>query len=57
MAKKGWKRPPMTWKRFKNQFRNVVGNPFNVIVAITLIVLFVGVKLFSHVEKTFIDTV
>ena len=32
MAKKGWKRPPMTKERFKNQFLNIVGNPFNVIV-------------------------
>ena len=40
MAKKGWTRPPMTRERFKNQFRNLVGNPFNVIVMFTLILLF-----------------
>ena len=41
MAKKGWKRPPMTKERLKNQFLNVIGNPFNVIVMITLLILFV----------------
>ena len=55
MAKKGWKRPPMTWDRFKNQFRNVVGNPFNVIVAITLIILFIFIviPLLTMIQNTF----
>ena len=58
MAKKGWKRPPMTWKRFKNQFLNVIGNPFNVIVAITLIVLFIFIiiPLLTMIQNTFVTT-
>ena len=40
MAKKGWSRPPMSRERFRNQFRSLIGNPFNVIVLITLILLF-----------------
>ena len=58
MAKKGWKRPPMTWKRFKNQFLNVVGNPFNVIVAITLIILFIFIiiPLLTMIQNTFVVT-
>ena len=40
MAKKGWSRPPMTRERLRNQFRSLIGNPFNVIVFITLILLF-----------------
>ena len=38
MAKKGWSRPPMSRERFRNQFRSLIGNPFNVIVLITLII-------------------
>lgn len=30
----------MTWKRFGNQFKSLVGNPFNVIILITLVMLF-----------------
>ena len=58
MAKKGWKRPPMTWKRFKNQFMSVVTNPFNVIVVITLVMLFVFivVPLLTMVLNTFTVT-
>ena len=56
MAKKGWKHPPMTKERFKNQFNSLVGNPFNVIVFITLILLFVLIiiPLLSMVHNTFI---
>ena len=58
MAKKGWKRPPMTWKRFRNQVRDVVGNPFNVIVAITLIILFIFIiiPLLTMIQNTFLTT-
>ena len=56
MAKKGWKRPPMTKERFKNQFLNIVGNPFNVIVLITLLILFVFIviPLLTMVQNTFV---
>ncbi len=56
MAKKGWKRPPMTRKRFKNQFLNIIGNPFNMIVFFTLILLFVliVIPLLSMVQNTFV---
>ena len=58
MAKKGWKRPPMTKERFKNQFKNVVGNPFNVIVLITLIILFIFIviPLLTMIKNTFVVT-
>lgn len=58
MAKKGWKRPPMTKERFKNQFLNVIGNPFNVIVLITLLMLFVFIiiPLLTMVLNTFTVT-
>lgn len=56
MAKKGWTRPPMTRERFKNQFRNLVGNPFNVIVMFTLILLFalIVIPLLAMVQNTFV---
>lgn len=56
MAKNGWKRPPMTRARFKNQCRNVFGNPFNVIVMITLILLFalIIIPLLAMVQNTFV---
>ena len=56
MAKKGWKRPPMTKKRFKNQFLSVIGNPFNMIVFFTLILLFITIviPLLSMVQNTFV---
>ena len=56
MAKKGWKRPPMSKERLKNQFLNVVGNPFNMIVFFTLIILFalIIIPLLSMVQNTFI---
>ena len=46
----------MTKERFKNQFNSLVGNPFNVIVFITLILLFVLIiiPLLSMVHNTFI---
>lgn len=56
MARKGWTRPPMTRERFKNQFRNLVGNPFNVIVMFTLILLFalIVIPLLAMVQNTFV---
>ncbi len=56
MAKKGWKRPPMTKARFKNQFLSVIGNPFNMIVLFTLILLFITIviPLLSMVQNTFV---
>ena len=56
MAKKGWKRPPMTKTRFKNQFLSVIGNPFNMIVLFTLILLFITIviPLLSMVQNTFV---
>ena len=56
MAKKEWKHPKMTKERFKNQFNSLIGNPFNVIVFITLILLFVliVIPLLSMVHNTFI---
>ena len=56
MAKKGWKRPPMTKERLKNQVLNVIGNPFNMIVFFTLIILFalIIIPLLSMVQNTFI---
>ena len=58
MAKKGWKRPPMTRERLKNQFLNLIGNPFNVIVLITLLILFVFIviPLLTMVQNTFVVT-
>ncbi|MBQ2202671.1 MAG: iron ABC transporter permease, partial [Clostridia bacterium] len=56
MAKKGWKRPKMTGKRFKNQLLSVIGNPFNMIVFFTLILLFITIiiPLLSMVQNTFV---
>ena len=56
MARKGWSRPPMSRERFKNQFRNLIGNPFNVIVLITLIMLFalIVIPLLAMVQNTFV---
>ena len=56
MAKKGWSRPPMSRERFKNQFRSLIGNPFNVIVLITLLLLFtlIVIPLLAMVQNTFV---
>ena len=56
MAKKGWSRPPMTRERLRNQFRSLIGNPFNVIVFITLILLFtlIIIPLLAMVQNTFV---
>lgn len=56
MAKKGLKRPPLTKERLKNRFLNVVGNPFNMIVFFTLIILFalIVIPLLSMVQNTFV---
>lgn len=46
---------PFSWERFKNQFRNVIGNPFNVIVMFSLILLFslIVIPLFTMIGNTF----
>ena len=46
---------PITKKRLKNQFLNVVTNPFNVIVVITLIILFclIVIPLMQMIASTF----
>ena len=56
MAKKGWSRPPMSRERFRNQFRSLIGNPFNVIVLITLLLLFtlIVIPLLAMVQNTFV---
>ncbi|MBR4164884.1 MAG: iron ABC transporter permease, partial [Lachnospiraceae bacterium] len=56
MAKKGWSRPPMTKERLRNQFRSLIGNPFNVIVFITLLLLFtlIIIPLLAMVQNTFV---
>ena len=56
MAKKGWTRPPMSRERFRNQFRSLIGNPFNVIVLITLLLLFtlIVIPLLAMVQNTFV---
>ncbi|MDL2235319.1 iron ABC transporter permease [Christensenellaceae bacterium OttesenSCG-928-L17] len=48
-------RKPLTWKRLKNQIREVLGNPFNVIVFICLVMLFclIVIPLLSMVRDTF----
>ncbi|MBQ3663740.1 MAG: iron ABC transporter permease [Clostridia bacterium] len=58
MAKNRWKRPPMTKERLKNQIQNVIGNPFNVIVLITLLMLFIFIviPLLTMVLNTFTVT-
>lgn len=49
-------RKPFTWVRLKNQFLNVVGNPFNVIVFLTLIILvcLIVIPLLSMIQNTFV---
>ena len=48
-------RKPFTWKRLKNQIMGVLGNPFNMIVFISLILLFflIIVPLLQIVQNTF----
>lgn len=45
---------PFSWKRVKNQIMNVIGNPFNMIVFISLVVLFclIVVPLFEMLQNT-----
>ena len=55
MAKLKQERRPLTWKRLKNLVMGVLGNPFNVIVFISLIVLFclIVIPLLTMVSNTF----
>ena len=47
---------PMTKTRLKNQFLDLVGNPFNIIVLITLIILFcfIVIPLLTMIQNTFV---
>ncbi|MCQ2447325.1 MAG: iron ABC transporter permease [Oscillibacter sp.] len=56
MSKKGLPKKPMTPKRFKNLFLSVVTNPFNMIVLVSLIVLFclIAVPLLTMIKSTFV---
>ena len=53
--KQGKIRYPMTRERLKNQFLNVVKNPFNMIVFFSLIILFclIVIPLLQMVASTF----
>lgn len=55
-SKKARVKHPFSWTRLKNQFLNVVTNPFNVIVFFTLIILFalIVIPLLSMVQNTFV---
>ena len=55
MSKKDLPRKPLTRKRLKNLILNVITNPFNMIVAISLVVLFclIIIPLLSMVATTF----
>ena len=46
----------MSRERLRNQFRDLIGNPFNVIVLITLILLFtlIVIPLLSMLQNTFV---
>lgn len=50
------KHKPITWKRLKNKLIDIIGNPFNLIVFISLILLFclIVVPMLSMVKSTFI---
>ncbi|MCD8329127.1 MAG: iron ABC transporter permease [Lachnospiraceae bacterium] len=55
MAKEKRKRQPFSTTRLKNQFLNVVTNPFNVIVLICLVILFclIVIPLLEMIASTF----
>lgn len=55
LAKEKRKRHPLTATRLKNQFLNVVTNPFNLIVFISLIILFclIVIPLLQMISSTF----
>lgn len=55
MAKLKRERRPLTWKRLKNLIMGVLGNPFNVIVFISLVMLFclIVIPLLTMVSNTF----
>lgn len=46
---------PFTWKRLENQLRSLIGNPFNVVVFLTLCILFVTIiiPLLIMIQTTF----
>ncbi len=49
------RKKPFSWKRLKNQFLGIVGNPFNMIVLISLIMLFIliVIPLVQIIQNTF----
>ncbi|MBR5741639.1 MAG: ABC transporter permease subunit, partial [Firmicutes bacterium] len=55
-AKSKLPRKPLTKERFKNQVRNVVGNPFNMIVFFSLLILFclIIIPLLNMIQNSFI---
>ena len=55
MSKKGLPKKPLTKKRLKNLILNVVKNPFNMIVLVSLIVLFclIVIPLLTMIKSTF----
>lgn len=55
MTKKDIPRKPLTRKRLKNLILNVITNPFNMIVAISLVILFclIIIPLLTMVKETF----
>jgi iron(III) transport system permease protein len=55
-AKTKLPRKPLTKERFKNQVRNVVGNPFNMIVFFSLLILFclIIIPLLNMIQNSFI---
>ena len=56
MAKKVGIKHKFSWERLKNQFLNVVTNPFNIVIAITLIILFclIIIPLLNMIQNTFV---
>lgn len=55
MSKKEQNRKPFSWVRMKNQCMNLIGNPFNMIVLISLVVLFclIVIPLLTMIGNTF----
>jgi iron(III) transport system permease protein len=55
MSREKHNRKPFSWARLKNQFLNLIGNPFNMIVFFSLIVLFclIVIPLLTMIGNTF----
>ena len=56
MSKRDIPKKPFTWKRLKNQIWNIIGNPYNMIVFISLVLLIflIVLPLISMIKNTFI---